>query len=527
MCIEFEVRVCAERVFGHPAEMRAFSLRVLTYSLLAAIGFPVVAHAQYATDASAPLAIRATTSDDVQPKHASAPNGGSYLSYFSGTGYDVRLTRLDANGNAVWKAGDLLIEDRTNSSTTDYGLASDALGNAYVAYEVGSSIICTSVSPEGAIRWRKTVSFAAGGSVGRVTVANDGFIWVAFIEGSATRVQRLDVDGNPSFPLGILLNETGASMFCADLKPSEAGAIIVSCVRYVTFSGAKILRAHRVNADGTKPWAAAGTSVFTTGSLQFGNFPSFIADGAGGAYFTWYTSSPLQCFAQRVNAAGAVQYGTSGIAVTTTSTTERVSPSMVLGGDGRLYVFWSQHTPNSSIYGIYGQCFDAGARQWGVNGIAVAPLATTYSRTWATAARVNGGIACFYDDSPSATQDNIRCGLLNAKGTVTSTIDVAVNSGVKYRLLAVDGMDDGSLLFWQGGATTGASDVFGARVNADGSLGPPPASNPADLDGDGVINAADLALLLSNWGASGVGDIDGDGTVGAADLSALLAAWMA
>jgi hypothetical protein len=88
-------------------------------------------------------------------------------------------------------------------------------------------------------------------------------------------------------------------------------------------------------------------------------------------------------------------------------------------------------------------------------------------------------------------------------------------------------MDDGSLLFWQGGATTGASDVFGARVNADGSLGPPPASNPADLDGDGVINAADLALLLSNWGASGVGDIDGDGTVGAADLSALLAAWMA
>jgi hypothetical protein len=261
--------------------------------------------------------------------------------------------------------------------------------------------------------------------------------------------------------------------------------------------------------------------------LQFGNFPTFIPDGAGGAYFTWYTSSPLQCFAQRVNAAGAVQYGTSGIAVTTTSTTERVSPSMVLGGDGRLYVFWSQHTPNSSIYGIYGQCFDAGARQWGVNGIAVAPLATTYSRTWATAARVNGGIACYYDDSPSATQDNIRCGLLNTKGAVTSTIDVAVNSGVKYRLLAVDGMDDGSLLFWQGGATTGASDVFGARLNADGTLGPPPASNPADLNGDGAIDAADLSLLLSNWGASGVGDIDGDGTVGAADLSALLAAWMA
>jgi hypothetical protein len=34
---------------------------------------------------------------------------------------------------------------------------------------------------------------------------------------------------------------------------------------------------------------------------------------------------------------------------------------------------------------------------------------------------------------------------------------------------------------------------------------------------DLFITEADLSLLLSNWGASGVGDIDGDGTVGAAE----------
>jgi hypothetical protein len=55
--------------------------------------------------------------------------------------------------------------------------------------------------------------------------------------------------------------------------------------------------------------------------------------------------------------------------------------------------------------------------------------------------------------------------------------------------------------------------------------GPAAASNPADLDGDGSIGAADLSILLGNWGNAGVGDLDGDGTVGAADLSALLAAW--
>jgi hypothetical protein len=48
---------------------------------------------------------------------------------------------------------------------------------------------------------------------------------------------------------------------------------------------------------------------------------------------------------------------------------------------------------------------------------------------------------------------------------------------------------------------------------------------PGDLDGDGVVGPADLALLLSGWGGSGAGDLDGDGTVGPGDLTSLLAAW--
>ncbi|MFM7134908.1 MAG: dockerin type I domain-containing protein [Planctomycetota bacterium] len=53
-----------------------------------------------------------------------------------------------------------------------------------------------------------------------------------------------------------------------------------------------------------------------------------------------------------------------------------------------------------------------------------------------------------------------------------------------------------------------------------------PAGNPADLNGDGLVNAADLAALLGAWGGtSGAADINGDGTVGAADLSILLGSW--
>ena len=43
-----------------------------------------------------------------------------------------------------------------------------------------------------------------------------------------------------------------------------------------------------------------------------------------------------------------------------------------------------------------------------------------------------------------------------------------------------------------------------------------------DLDGDGTVGAADLAILIRNWGANGLGDLDGDGIVGPRDLAALL-----
>jgi hypothetical protein len=46
-----------------------------------------------------------------------------------------------------------------------------------------------------------------------------------------------------------------------------------------------------------------------------------------------------------------------------------------------------------------------------------------------------------------------------------------------------------------------------------------------DLDGNGVVNGADLGMLLGNWGNAGVGDLDGSGTVDGADIGILLGHW--
>ena len=67
-------------------------------------------------------------------------------------------------------------------------------------------------------------------------------------------------------------------------------------------------------------------------------------------------------------------------------------------------------------------------------------------------------------------------------------------------------------------ALEAASDISIVAIGA-------PACAPADLNCDGVVNGADLGLLLSAWGTSGPGDLNGDGVVDGADLGLLLASW--
>ncbi|MCA9283794.1 MAG: VCBS repeat-containing protein, partial [Phycisphaerales bacterium] len=73
-------------------------------------------------------------------------------------------------------------------------------------------------------------------------------------------------------------------------------------------------------------------------------------------------------------------------------------------------------------------------------------------------------------------------------------------------------------------AATGVDGVS-VLLNMGGTV-----SSPADLNGDGVVNGADLGLLLAEWGVcrnAGAcpADLDGNGAVDGGDLGLLLANW--
>ena len=53
-----------------------------------------------------------------------------------------------------------------------------------------------------------------------------------------------------------------------------------------------------------------------------------------------------------------------------------------------------------------------------------------------------------------------------------------------------------------------------------------PITPDPDLNGDGLVNGADLGIMLAYWGSTGTdGDLNGDGDVDGGDLGLLLIAW--
>jgi hypothetical protein len=105
----------------------------------------------------------------------------------------------------------------------------------------------------------------------------------------------------------------------------------------------------------------------------------------------------------------------------------------------------------------------------------------------------------------------------NANAWVTRTFRladvIAPTASMRVRFVARD-LGSGSLVE----AGIDGFEVFTLGCDATG-----------DLDGDGDVDAADLAVLLGAWGPTGgagsAADLDGDGDVDAADLAILLGAW--
>ncbi len=515
--------------------------------LLPVVAFAGAASAQWTTDPAAPTVLASGTNDQVQPKLVRLADGGFYISWLDNAagGYDPVVQRYSAGGLAAWPAP-VKAYDTSFSSTEDYGLTVDAAGNAVLVNRddrFGSPLKITAqaIAPDGSLLWGANgVQMPTTGDVysPKAGRAGDGAAVVGWSEtntGNRAKVLRLNPNGTPAWAAPFVMADTttgSLTTFLSDIQPGDGDSVIASCVRYTTFTGAKTLQAQKLNGAGAPQWGTSNLAVFTSGSLQFGNYPTFVADGNGGAVFSWYTSSPLQCLVQWVSSSGTRLFATGGLTVATGTSVERVNPSATVDPvSRRIYVSWVEHIPNSSIYGAGAQAIDgSGARLWDpIAGLAIAPQETVYQMWQPRASMLAGKPVFTWTRTTSFGSETTFAQTYSDAGTALWPAPVALTGVTSTgRGLLENGGNAATtnlLNVWETGAI-GTVDIVGCRLNADGTLGV--VAVPGDVNGDGKVNGADLGAVLGAFGPAAPGaaaDFDHNGVVDGADLGFVLGRW--
>ncbi|MFT5081178.1 MAG: hypothetical protein ACI84E_001836 [Planctomycetota bacterium] len=457
--------------------------------LLFSISAPLAATAQFSSDPAANLAVADLVTEEAQPKIVANVDGGAYVSWFSSEpsgspafGYDVYLQRLDSAGNEMWGHGGILIADRGFSSTQDYALSVDPAGNALLAFRddrfTGVQVTAAKVDPSGNQVWgpngvqlTSTTAFLAAPTIAG---ASDGGVVVGWTENNSIGLQRLDAGGAATWGANIVLSAPSGSYSMSDMQAGDAGSVIFSFIFAAGgFGSNRHIYAQKISAAGAPQWGSSHVKVFDGGSLQFGAFPNFIGDGAGGAVFSWYSSSPaLEAYAQHILANGSEAFAHNGVSASTDASQVRVSPAIAFdAAEQETFLVYEELSASQSQSGLSAQKFDAtGNRMWGATGTNLIALGLTKVGDVAIVA-LEDGAQLIWSESAGFGQDTLHAQVLDDSSAVLSApTDLSSTSASKYRVSAAKSTLGFAMVTWQDNSS-GSEDMLVQNYLPSGDLG--------------------------------------------------------
>ena len=211
----------------------------------------------------------------------------------------------------------------------------------------------------------------------KIALTSDGGCYVSWFDtrAGAYRVymQRLNAQGVKQWgSAGLLIsaNPQNTSLVDYDLAVDDSNyaVVVFTDIR----NGGQIEPfAYRISPQGSFAWGANGVALSTSSSTFQAN-PKVACTSDGNYVFAWiFSSTPRKVAMQKLNAAGAKQWGTDPILVAGTGTELLDYPSIVRSDSGRVILMMSGYTGtfiNPQNYRIYTQKYSpAGTPLWGIN----------------------------------------------------------------------------------------------------------------------------------------------------------------
>ena len=450
------------------------------------------ASGQWSTNPAVNNIICNLTGEQAIPKVAVCPNGDIYIAYFSNDAgnYDVRLQRLDSQGNIQWASNGILISGNPQETwLTDWDMTADPSNHCILTFNDirngNTNVYGYRISPSGSFVWGPNgIALSNNSSFNaapKVIATSAGNVVCAWMSDAVIIMQKVSPTGTLQWgPSGITLSSVN-TLSWPQIIPVGTDDFYM---KYYDDSGpgwspTRHVFLKRFNASGAAVWASPATISTAGGISAQTQILPFIKDDNDGVYIAWDDDRDNNMFAssfvQHVNSAGQVLFAANGVEVCTTPGMNHWYPQMAQPtGSTDVFVFWNEINGNQNQWGMYGQKISSsGARMWTDAGMVFLPVSSTDIYPMALK-KTPTDIVLFYEEYLNGINTQLKAMRINTTGgyvwTPVQTMICSVNSQ-KIHTEISDLANDQWILTWED-TRSGTSDIYAQNLALAGTLGP-------------------------------------------------------
>lgn len=435
--------------------------------------------------------ISSAAGEQAIPKIATCPNGDSYIGFFSNEGgnYNVRLQRLDNQGNTLWADNGILISDNEAMTwLTDWDMAADINNHCILTWQDirngNNNVYAYRISPDGTFVWgndgialSNNSEFNAAPKVVTTEAGNSVFAWSS---GDVIIMQKLNAAGVKQWGDNGITLSSANTLNWPQMLPVGTDDIIL---KYFNDSGppnapTRHVFAQRYNSSGNPVWPAPATISNAGGISAWTQIFPFINDGSDGFYIAWHddrdNNMMSSVWVHHVNSSGQIQFPANGVEASTASGFNHFYPYLACPpGSSDVFVYWNEMNGLQSQKGIFGQKFNAaGDRQWGASGMSFIPLSAT-SITPLAARNTPTDMIVLYDEAVSGSAAHLKAMRIAQDGSFVwpgNHVTVSSSSSSKVHTVINEFQNNQWIVAWEDNRL-GNTDVFAQNLLLEGLLG--------------------------------------------------------
>ncbi len=394
---------------------------------------------------------------------------------------DIFVQRISNSGTAMWTAHGVGICVDTNNQASP-AITTDSIGGAIIVWEDKRSgkknLYAQRIDSSGAIQWasngvvvnlnindQRNAKLLPDGNKGAIIVWQDSI-------GTSYGIvaQRLNASGVAQWAGGSVVSALPFTQSNPKAQISPAGEIFITWQDKRNGADFDIF-VQKLNFNGAPQWLLNGINLTNFAGTQ--SNPKIVLDNSGGVVVVWQdkrTAIDYDVYAQRINAAGVIQWAANGIGISVAvggqTAIDITSQSMT----NNIVITWKDARAGLNNIDIYAQSVNlAGVAQWPTNGLLIANGIYNQINPNVTGDGAGGSIIA-YQDSSTGNWD-IRSQHVNPAGTLLwnaggANVGIAPGHQINHTNI---GLLNGTSVYAFQDSRYGNKDIFAYKLDALGN----------------------------------------------------------